>query len=129
MCVVRLRIAIILAVFCAILESIRHECPGRCGNSSNGKVCASPTGKGHIRMKQILVLFLAATGLLALIPTESKAGIGIYVEPGYYENGYYPGYPSYYRRYYYEPNYYGDYYRWHQWHRWHRHHHHDDDDD
>ena len=93
-----------------------------------GKVCASSTGKGHIRMKQILVLFLAATGLLALIPTESKAGIGIYVEPGYYENGYYPGYPSYYRRYYYEPNYYGDYYRWHQWHRWHRHHHHDDDD-
>ena len=79
-------------------------------------------------MKKILVLFLAAIGLLALIPTESKAGIGIYVEPGYYENGYYPGYPGYYRRYY-EPNYYGDYYRWHQWHRWHRHHHHDDDED
>jgi hypothetical protein len=94
-----------------------------------GKVCAASTEKGHIRMKQILVLFLAATGLLALIPTESKAGFGIYVEPGYYENGYYPGYPSYYRRYYYEPNYYGDYYRWHQRHRWHRHHHHDDDED
>ena len=80
-------------------------------------------------MKKILVLFLAATGLLALIPSESQAGIGIYVEPGYYENGYYPGYPGYYRRYYYEPNYNGDYYRWHQWHRWHRHHHHDDDDE
>ena len=25
-----------------------------------------------------------------------------------------PGYPGYYRRYYYEPNYYDDYYRWHQ---------------
>ena len=35
-------------------------------------------------MKQILVLFLVATGLLALIPTESKAGFGIYVEPGYF---------------------------------------------
>jgi hypothetical protein len=72
-------------------------------------------------MKKILVLFLAATGLLALIPTESKAG-NIYVVPGYYGNGYYPGYPGYYRGY----NYYGDHYRWH---RWHRHHHHDDDED
>jgi hypothetical protein len=63
-------------------------------------------------------------------PAESKADIGIYVEPGYYENGYYPGYPGYYRRYnYYERNYYGDHYRWHQWHRWHRHHHHDDAED
>ena len=34
-------------------------------------------------MKRILLLFLAATGLVALIPAESKADIGIYVEPGY----------------------------------------------
>jgi hypothetical protein len=106
------------------------KCPaGRFGTGANRQGVCFVYLKRSNRMKKILVLFLAAIGLLALIPTESKAGIGIYVEPGYYENGYYPEYPGYYRRYYYESNYYGDYYRWHQWHRWHRHHHHEDDED
>jgi hypothetical protein len=41
-------------------------------------------------MKRYLLLILAVFGLVALIPTESKAQITISVGPGYSERGYYP---------------------------------------
>jgi hypothetical protein len=65
-------------------------------------------------------LILAALGLLALVPTKSKAqdfSFSVGVAPGYYEPGYYnggycdPGYGYYYyRRVYYRPAYYPGYY-------------------
>jgi len=70
-------------------------------------------------MKKYLLLIPAALGLLALIPTKSRAqdfGFGVSVGPGYYAPGYYngvycdPGYGYYYRHSYYRPAYYRPYY-------------------
>jgi hypothetical protein len=62
-------------------------------------------------------LLLAASGLLALIPTESKAQVSVTVSPGYSNRGYYyRGQPYYYRgyhRYYYHHNL--GYHRWHRY--------------
>jgi hypothetical protein len=70
-------------------------------------------------MKQFLLLVLAVVGLVALIPTQSKAQVTISVGPGY-SNGYYDqGQPYYYRHYanrYYPYHYNQRYYRSHQWH-------------
>jgi hypothetical protein len=64
-------------------------------------------------MKRYLLLGLAAFGLMALAPTESKAdGVRVYVNPGYQQD----------RAYYYD-GYGYRHYRWHRWHRWHRYHH------
>lgn len=68
-------------------------------------------------MKQYLLLLLAALGLLALIPTESKAQVSISVNPGY-SRGYYYQRQPYYRHY---------YYRQYSHHYYHRHHWHNDD--
>ena len=77
-------------------------------------------------MKKALLCLLAASGLLALVPTTSKAhdfGFEVSVGPGYYEGGrcgpgysedgpYYDYRPAYYyRRYYYRPAYGWPYYR------------------
>jgi hypothetical protein len=68
-------------------------------------------------MKRLFLFVLAALGLVALAPTESKAdeGFRVYIGPaypdGYYYREYY--YPRY--RYYRHP----DEYRWRRWH--HRH--------
>ena len=40
-------------------------------------------------MKKYLFLLLFASGLVALIPTESKAQVTISVGPGYSNRGYY----------------------------------------
>jgi hypothetical protein len=89
-------------------------------------------------MNKYLLLILAALGLVALIPTNSKAqdfSFSVGVAPGYYEPGYYnggycdPGYGYYYyRRGYYGPRYPGYYYGNGYYHRHHRHHHWQDDD-
>lgn len=74
-------------------------------------------------MKQFLLLVLAVVGLVALIPTQSKAQFTISVGPGY-SNGYYPngyyyqGQPYYYRHHanrYHTYHYNQRYYRSHQW--------------
>lgn len=83
-------------------------------------------------MKKYFLLALAAVATTGLAPSIAKAqeGFDIYVGPGYYESGYYPGYSYgpdeyyyYHRRYYYYPPYY--YYQPNYYHRWHRWHHHD----
>ena len=61
-------------------------------------------------MKQYLLLILAALGLLALIPTESKAQVSISVGPER-SNGYY-----YQRQDYHRHHYYHHYYHGHHWH-------------
>ena len=73
-------------------------------------------------MKQYFLMLLVASGLLALIPTESKAQVVISVRPaysnGYYSNGYYyQGQPYYHHGYsnrYYRYNRDQRYYRWHR---------------
>ena len=59
-------------------------------------------------MKKLIILGLAAVGLIALAPAESKAdeGVSVYVGPTY------PHYRNY---------YYHEYYRhhWRRWHHWH----------
>jgi hypothetical protein len=68
-------------------------------------------------MKRPFLLLLAAFGLLALIPTESKAQVSVTVSPGYSNHGYYyQGQPYYHRgyhRYYYHRNL--SYHRWHRY--------------
>jgi hypothetical protein len=59
-------------------------------------------------MKQFLLLLLAVLGLVALIPTESKAQLTISIGPGYSDRGYYQ------RRAYYGPSD-GYYYQRHSW--------------
>ena len=61
-------------------------------------------------MKQYLLLVLAALGLLALIPTESKAQVSISVSPAR-SSGYY-----YQRQPYHRHHYYHHYYHGHHWH-------------
>jgi hypothetical protein len=71
-------------------------------------------------MKRYFLMGLAALGLIALAPTESKAddGFRVYISPGYPQyRPYYYGGERY--RYYHHANEY----RWHQWQRWHRYHH------
>ncbi len=75
-------------------------------------------------MKRYFVLGLAAFGLMALAPTESKAddGFRVYVNPGYQQvRPYYYGDDRY--RYYHR----ADEYRWHRWHRYHHRHYYDRD--
>ena len=48
-------------------------------------------------MKQYLLLVLAVFGLVALIPTESKAQVTISLGSGYSDRGYYQRQPYYYR--------------------------------
>jgi len=67
-------------------------------------------------------MLVVASGLLALIPTESKGQVVISVRPaysnGYYSNGYYyQGQPYYHHGYsnrYYRYNHDQRYYRWHR---------------
>ena len=74
-------------------------------------------------MKQFFLLVLAVVGLVALIPTQSKAQVTISIGPGYsngyYSNGYYyRGQPYYYRHHanrYYNYHHNEGYYRSHQW--------------
>ena len=91
---------------------VRHHLPFR---------VIIPTESNY--MKQFLLLVLAAVGLVALIPTQSKAQVTISVGPGY-SNGYYPngyyyqGQPYYYRHHanrYHTYHYNQRYYRSHQW--------------
>jgi hypothetical protein len=78
-------VATILVGFLSLFDRSGGKCPsGRFGTSTNRQGVCFAYFKRSNCMKKILLLFLAAMGLLALIPTESKAGIGIYVEPGYY---------------------------------------------
>ena len=82
-------------------------------------------------IKQYLLLLLIALGLVALVPTESKAQVTISVGPGYSDRGYYPrrayygssdGYydqRQYYREHayrYYTYHHNQRYYRSHRWH-------------
>jgi len=62
-------------------------------------------------------MLLAASGLLALIPTESKAQVVISVRPAYSNGYYYQGQPYYHHGYsnrYYRYNHDQRYYRWHR---------------
>jgi hypothetical protein len=61
-------------------------------------------------MKQYLLLLLAVLGLIALVPSESKAEVTVVVRPGY-SSGYY-----YQRQPYYRHHYYHHYYHRHYWH-------------
>jgi len=61
-------------------------------------------------MKRYLLLALAVFGLVALVPTESRAQVIISVQPGYSNGYYYQGHGSYYRHYGYH-RYYHHYYR------------------
>jgi hypothetical protein len=63
-------------------------------------------------MKQYLLLVLAALGLLALVPTESKAEVIISVNPGH-SSGYYYQRQPYYRHHYYHHNWHRHY--WHHY--------------
>lgn len=70
-------------------------------------------------MKQLLLLALAVVGLVALIPTESKAQVTISVRPGYSNGYYYQGQPYYYRHHanrYYTYHHNQRYYRSDRWH-------------
>jgi hypothetical protein len=98
-------------------------------------------------MKKTLLWLLAVSGLLALVPTQSRAqdyGFEVSVAPSYYGGGhcaprydeegpaYYYYRPTYYRRYYYRHYYYrpayaSPYYQGY-YHRG-RHCHHDEDED
>jgi hypothetical protein len=73
-------------------------------------------------MKRYFLLGMAAFGLIASAPTDSKAddGFRIYVNPGHQQ----------YRPFYYDNDRYRSYrhadeYRWHRWHRYHHRHHYD----
>jgi hypothetical protein len=61
-------------------------------------------------MKQYLLLVLTALGLLALLPTESKAQVSISVSPVHSGGYYYQRHP------YYHHHYYHHYYHRHYWH-------------
>jgi hypothetical protein len=85
-------------------------------------------------MKKILLLPLAALGLVAFAPQPAQAhGVDISVGVGgpyYYDTGYYgydgPYYYGYYRPWYWRHHHhyyyhrYGYYHRWHRWHDWDR---------
>jgi hypothetical protein len=77
-------------------------------------------------MKRYFLFGLAALGLIALAPTESKAddGFRISVHPGYQQDG-----PYYYDEDGYRHYRHSDEYRWHRWHRYHHRHHYDRDYD
>ena len=68
--------------------------------------------------EKYIFLLLFASGLVALIPTESKAQVTISVGPGYSNRGYYyQNQPYYYRgqaHKYYSYRHNERYYRWHQ---------------
>jgi hypothetical protein len=64
-------------------------------------------------MKKFLLLLLVLVGLVAWLPTESKAQVVIAVRPAYSNGYYYQGQP-YYRHYPYR--HYHHYYRSHRWH-------------
>jgi hypothetical protein len=84
-------------------------------------------------MKQYLLLVLAVFGLIALIPTESKAQITISVGPAYSDRGYYQRrayygssdgdyyqrQPYYYREHAYRYHSYSHNQRYYRSHRWH----------
>jgi hypothetical protein len=78
-------------------------------------------------MKRLFLLGLAALGLVALAPAESKAddGFRVYIGPAYQqERPYYrEDYPRY--RYYRQP----EEYRWRRWHRYHHRYYYDRDYD
>jgi hypothetical protein len=65
-------------------------------------------------MKKFLLLALAISGLLALIPSESKAQVTVVVSPGHSSGYYYQRQPYYHRHYYH--HYYHRYYHGHYWH-------------
>ena len=77
-------------------------------------------------MKRFFLLGLTALGLIALVPTGSKAddGLRVYVSPGYQPDG-----PYYYREDRYRYYRHADEYRWQRWHRYHHRHHYDRDYD
>jgi hypothetical protein len=78
------------------------------------KYFSFPSNSGKPDMKRYFLLGLAALGLIALAPTESKGddGFRVYVNPGYQQDRpYYYGDDRY--RYY----LHADEYRWHRWHR------------
>ena len=79
-------------------------------------------------MKQYLVLILIVFGLVALIPTESKAQVTISVGPGYSDPGYYQrrayygsseGYYYQRQRHYYRERAYRHNQRYYRSYRWH----------
>jgi hypothetical protein len=69
-------------------------------------------------MKQYLLTLLVASGLLALIPTESKAQVVISLRPSSSDGYYYQDQPRYYHGY--DHRYYR-YHREQRYYRWHRH--------
>ena len=77
-------------------------------------------------MKRYFLLGLAALGLIALVPTGSKAddGFRVYVNPGYQQDR-----PYYYRDDRYRYYHHADEYRWQRWHRYHHRHYYDRDYD
>jgi hypothetical protein len=79
-------------------------------------------------MKRIFLLGLAALGLFALAPTQSRAddGFRVYIGPAYQQER-----PYYYREDYPRYRYYrhSDEYRWQRWHRSHHRHYYDRDYD
>jgi hypothetical protein len=63
-------------------------------------------------MKHYLLLVLAALGLLALVPTESKAQVSISVSPAGSGGYYYQRHPYYHQHYY---HHYYHHYHWHHY--------------